>query len=314
MAYYLGIDTSNYTTSVAVLDSTQNLIVQQKQLLPVKNGTLGLKQSDAVFSHVKQLGSILQELFAKQQYDISGVGVSVRPRDIEGSYMPCFLVGELVAEAVGAVLHKPVYRLSHQCGHVLAALYSTEQLTLLEKPFLAFHFSGGTSECLYCKPHETHLLEIVLLAASDDLKAGQAIDRVGGMLGLSFPAGMELEALALQSHKSYTCKPCFKGLNPSISGLENQCKDMQRRGELPIDIARYCIDYLMTVVDKMTQNALTLYPDLPIVYAGGVMSNSIIREHITKKYGGFFAQPVFSSDNGAGAAIFAAMKEGKQWQ
>lgn len=73
---------------------------QQKQLLPVREGELGLRQSDAVFAHVKQLGALVEALFEAGPPPLAGVGASVRPRDAEGSYMPCFLVGEAVAQSV----------------------------------------------------------------------------------------------------------------------------------------------------------------------------------------------------------------------
>ena len=230
MPYYLGIDTSNYTTSAALYNSGTNEIRQKKQLLPVKDGALGLRQSDAVFSHVKQLAPLLEELL-DQAYPICGVGVSTRPRDQEGSYMPCFLVGDVVASSVAAALGVPKYPVSHQAGHVMAALYSTGQIPLYREPFIAFHLSGGTTDCLLCQPDETYTLGITLLATSSDLKAGQAVDRVGGMLGLPFPAGPTLEQLALASTKVYKIKPPFQGDNPSISGLENKCQKMLRDGE-----------------------------------------------------------------------------------
>ena len=309
MPYYLGIDTSNYTTSAALYNSDTNEIRQNKQLLPVKDGALGLRQSDAVFSHVKQLAPLLEELL-DQTYPICGVGVSTRPRDQEGSYMPCFLVGDVVASSVAAALGIPKYPVSHQAGHVMAALYSTGQIPLYRKPFIAFHLSGGTTDCLLCQPDENYTLGITLLATSSDLKAGQAVDRVGGMLGIPFPAGPALEQLALASTKVYTVKPPFRGDNPSISGLENKCQKMLRDGEPPCDIARYCLDYIRAVVAKMTENALHSQGDLPLIYAGGVMSNSIIREDISKRYGGRFAQPVFSADNAAGVSILAAIRDG----
>ena len=108
MPYYLGIDTSNYTTSVSLYNSDTNEIRQSKQLLPVKDGALGLRQSDAVFHHVKQLGDLVAQVM-DQPYPIRGVGVSVRPRDQEGSYMPCFLVGDVVASSVSSVLGVPKY-------------------------------------------------------------------------------------------------------------------------------------------------------------------------------------------------------------
>ena len=252
MAYYLGLDTSNYTSSVALYNSQNHQIMQRKKLLPVKQGALGLRQSDAVFAHVKQLGGLVGELMSQEQVRLDGVGVSVRPRDQEGSYMPCFLVGELVV-----------------------------------------------------RPDQHQIFSVELVAQSLDLKAGQAVDRVGGMLGLPFPAGRQLEMLALQSERKFRVRPVMKGRDCSLSGIENQSARMLKSGEPACDIARFCIESILAAVERMTEQIRESEPNLPVVYSGGVMSNRIIRERITEKYGGFFAEPQFSSDNAAGIAVLA---------
>lgn len=196
MAQILGIDTSNYTTSAALLDLETGEVHQEKQLLPVKVGEVGLRQSDAVFHHTRQLPELLERLRPfLENNPVCGVSVSTRPRNVDGSYMPCFLTGMGTARAVAAVSGVPLYETSHQVGHVLAALYSAGKLGEREKPFLAFHVSGGTTDSLYCEPDADMALKITPCGTSLDLKAGQAIDRVGLMLGLQFPCGKALEQL-----------------------------------------------------------------------------------------------------------------------
>ena len=216
MGYYLGIDTSNYTTSVALYDSENKTVRMEKRLLPVKEGSIGLKQSDAVFHHVKQLPELLHQLTDGQDIRLDGVGVSVSPRRQEGSYMPCFLVGKLAAETAAITANAPIYEFSHQEGHVMAALYSAGQTALLEREFYAFHLSGGTTECLSVR-YENQRFDITLLSRSLDLKAGQAVDRVGVMLGLPFPAGPMLDRLACGCDEKIKVKPCLKGLDCSLS-------------------------------------------------------------------------------------------------
>ena len=95
---FAGIDTSNYTTSVAVFDGEH--IIQNKKLLTVKKGERGLRQSDALFQHTVNLPVLISKLKSEiGDADIEAFGVSNRPRNIEGSYMPCFLAGESAAEA-----------------------------------------------------------------------------------------------------------------------------------------------------------------------------------------------------------------------
>lgn len=310
MAYALGFDTSNYTTSVALYDPQKDIVIQRKKLLPVKDGELGLRQSDAVFSHVKQLGELTESLFAELPGAvISVVGASVRPRDADGSYMPCFLVGETAARAVAASHGIALSQVSHQSGHIAAALFSAGKLELIGREFAAFHLSGGTTECLLVHPAPDRAFSVELLGTSLDLKAGQAVDRVGGMLGLPFPAGAKLSELAARSTQKYSVKLAFKGFDCSLSGVENKCRAMCERGEPPEDTARYCIDSILAAVEQMTRLVRGNYPGLPIVYSGGVMSSEIIREEITEKYGGYFARPEFSSDNAAGVAILAQLAQ-----
>lgn len=305
MACYLGIDTSNYTTSCAVYDDASDTIVQKKKLLPVKQGELGLRQSDAVFHHTVQLPQLINELFSEFDGEINAVGVSEVPVRQEGSYMPCFLPGVSAATAVACVNKIDLYKYSHQQGHLMAALYSAGKRELYGKEFLAFHVSGGTTQLLKVKGD----LEATLIASSLDLKAGQAVDRVGVMLDFPFPAGRYVDELASRSEKKYKINLKLNNGNCNLSGVENKCKEMFRNGENKEDICRYCIDYIMTALEKMMLYALAEYGDMPVVFSGGVMSNSIIKKYFTEKYGAYFAEPEFSSDNAAGIAILASMRK-----
>lgn len=302
MSWFLGIDTSNYTSSVAVYNTNDGTMLMDKLPLPVKKGNLGLRQSDAVFFHVQQLGGLIENI-SRQVDSFAGVGASVKPRDLEGSYMPCFLVGKLVATAVSQSLKIPMVELSHQTGHIGAVLYDTGQHQLLRQPFIGFHFSGGTTESVYVTPGKDNPFVIKPISQSLDLYAGQGIDRVGSFLDLDFPAGPALEQLALKSDKEYKIKPYFKDGNPSLSGLENQSKSLIEKGTPKEDIAKFAIDWIYSVVKGMTVHAKKIYPNTPVVYGGGVMSNSIIKDRITNEFGGHFASPTYSADNAGGIAF-----------
>ncbi len=304
----LGIDTSNYTTSCALYDSESGEVIQQKLLLPVKEGEKGLRQSDAVFHHTARLYPLVEELFGGVKTEIDAIGVSEKPRDAEGSYMPCFLVGVNAARCIAAAMNKPLYGFSHQAGHIMAALYSANKTELADKQFIAFHVSGGTTEMLLVSPSAERAFEIEIIGETLDLNGGQAVDRAGVMLGLKFPCGKELEKLALKSEKTFNPKVCVKDGSCSLSGLENQCAAMHKKGESAEDIARFCLDFIGKTIEKMTEYAVSEYGNLPLVYAGGVMSNSIIRNRIESKFNAVFAKPDFSCDNAAGTAVLAAMK------
>lgn len=305
----LGIDTSNYTTSACIYDSETGKVIQKKLLLPVKQGEKGLRQSDAVFHHTARLYPLVRELFEEYGGEIDAIGVSEKPRDAEGSYMPCFLVGVNVANCIAAVTGKPLYGFSHQAGHIAAALYSSGRMNLINERFIAFHVSGGTSEMLLVSSDSERAFDVKIIGETLDLNCGQAVDRAGVMMGLSFPCGRELEALALRSGEKYNPKVCVKGGNCSLSGVENQCRRMLENGDSKENVARYCLDYICKTLEKMTEYVLEEYGSLPLVFAGGVMSNSIIREKIHSRFGADFAQPEFSCDNAAGVAILAALKE-----
>lgn len=306
---FLGIDTSNYTTSAAVYDTDTNTIKQQKKLLPVRPGEKGLRQSDAVFHHTVQLPQVVSNLVQDCNGNFDAFGVSAFPRRVEGSYMPCFLVGQSVAQSLASVQKLPLHIFSHQEGHIAAALYSAERLSLLKETFVAFHISGGTTEALLVKPDSEHILSCECIARSLDLKAGQLIDRVGVMLGLQFPCGAALENLADKSNKLYRLKPTMKGMDCCLSGLENQCRKLLADGEVPENIARYCMCGVLAALVGMAEAIVQECGHLPIIFSGGVASNRMLKDDLSARYGAFFAAPAFSADNAAGIAVLTALKE-----
>ncbi len=308
MSYHLGIDTSNYTTSVAVYDDVnEKIVVSRKKLLPVKSGEKGIRQSDAVFHHTVQLPQLIDEVTKKFSGNISSVGVSVKPCNEDGSYMPCFLVGISVAEAIASFMHIPLYKFSHQDGHIAAALYSTDNLHLIRQSFYAFHISGGTSQVLKVNPSGKYF-RTEIISDSLDLKAGQAIDRVGVMLGLNFPCGPELEKLALKSNLKLNKLKVFRRDGKfSLSGVENQCRKMYDDGTAYEDIAFYCINYIRSALDDTVNEILLNYGELPLIFSGGVMSNTIIKNDFSSRYNAHFAEPHYSSDNACGIAVLSSI-------
>lgn len=304
---YLGIDTSNYTTSVCLYDSESGSVISERRLLPVKDGELGLRQSDAVFHHVQQLPELFNRTFADYSGSIKAIGVSYAPRTAEGSYMPCFTVGLMAADILGSVLKVPVYRFSHQQGHIAAALYSTDRLDLLNKKHIAFHVSGGTTEALLVNGTEGFVTTDII-AQTLDLNAGQLIDRIGVMLGLSFPCGRELEKLALRCTEKVGAKATLKGLDCCLSGGQNIAEKYRKEGKSPEYVARFAMEFVGAAIEGMSRKIREKYGELPFVYAGGVMSDSIIRDRLNT-HDCVFAKPEFSSDNAAGTAVLASVKD-----
>ena len=306
---YLGIDTSNYTTSLALIGESGELIANLKQPLTVRPGERGLRQSEAVFAHTVNIPEIIKAVKPYiQDKNVLCIGVSDKPRNEQGSYMPCFLVGIAVAEALGAFLNKPVYRFSHQCGHIMAGIFSSERYDILSHPFGAFHVSGGTTE-LVSAEYRNGELHTEIVGETADLNAGQVIDRIGVYLGMAFPAGAELERVALiNSAKIPRRKISCVGGKVNLSGLENiAIKLYKDTGDVSLTGA-FVFDYIGRALVEMRNHYEALRGETTFLYAGGVLCNSIIREMLSKGRNDAFAVPQMSSDNAVGAAFLAKLK------
>ena len=310
----LGLDTSNYTTSAAVFDGEGGR--NQGRLLEVRPGELGLRQSDALFQHVKHLPEVVEALLGEEGLGtVQAVGASTRPRAVEGSYMPCFLAGASQGQVLSQVLGVPFYAFSHQQGHLAAAAWSAGRLDLLDRPFLAWHLSGGTTELLRVEPEEDGVaVRAEILGGTSDISAGQLIDRTGVLLGLSFPAGKEVEKLSRQAQKREYYKVKVNGLTFSLSGMENKVRQMVQRGEEPAEIAWFAQETVCRVVQACTKAAMEEYPGLPVLCSGGVASNGRLKELLRQNCGALFAQPQFSTDNAMGTAVLTwrALERGKR--
>lgn len=310
---YLGIDTSNYTTSAAITNDGREIIANIKRPLPVAEGACGLRQSDALFAHVKNLPYVMDEVKKVLDGRIpSAVGVSSRPRNVDGSYMPCFLAGVAVAKSVSATCGVPLYEFSHQCGHMMSAVVSSGAYGLLDgEPFLAYHVSGGTTEQLLVRKHDGGFLT-EKTGGTLDLNAGQVIDRVGVMLGLRFPCGAELERLALAYEGKIPLGVSVRGTYANLSGLENTATKIYRDTSDREYTAAYVFEYIAKTILKMTDNYFAENGKIPLLFSGGVMSNSIIKSKILAKYhDAYFAAPQLSCDNAVGISVLAASEYGK---
>lgn len=302
---FVGFDTSNYTTSAALCSEEGEILANIRLPLPVAQGARGLRQSDAVFFHTRNLAEVCSSLKeATRGIEIRAVGCSARPRSAENSYMPCFLAGISAANAFAAATGVPVYEFSHQDGHVMAAAYSSgASALLLQKPFAAFHVSGGTTEMLRVVPNQG-AFSVELLGGTADLHAGQAIDRVGVMLGMHFPCGREMECAAAENTKSVpTPKISVKDGICHFSGLENMAKKLwEETGDKPL-VSAFVLEFCARTLKALTLHIDRVEPDLPIVYAGGVMSNRYLQSVLARRKNTYFAEPSFSADNAAGISL-----------
>ena len=311
---FLGIDTSNYTTSSALCDGQGKILLNAKVPLPVKEGERGLRQSDAVFHHTKNLpecAAAVKGTLSNVDGALTAVGCSYAPRDAVGSYMPCFLSGVASAEFVSAATGIPLYKFSHQAGHIMAALASAcdnngiSRESIMNSRFIAFHVSGGTTDVLLCEPDEERIFSITQVGGTRDINGGQAIDRTGVLMGLSFPCGAEMDKAALTyAGKVRKDALSVKGTWCNLSGLENKAAALYKECWDIAETSAYTLTFIGRTLEKITQNTLAEYGDMPVIYAGGVMSSQYIRRTL-QKYG-MFADAQYSSDNAVGTALLTA--------
>jgi N6-L-threonylcarbamoyladenine synthase len=301
MPKILGIDTSNYTTSVAVVEN-DCLIYDKRQILNVKLGEKGLRQSEALFQHINNLPVLLNSSFVR---DISGVCVSVKPRPIQESYMPVFRAGESIADSISYALGVPVFKTSHQEGHIEAAMRSID---FKYSEFIALHLSGGTSEVL--KVEKSNDYEIDILGGTKDISVGQFIDRIGVAIGQEFPAGKFIDEMALNA-KSTTIRIPSKveGYYFNFSGQETQCLKYLNQGYDKEEVAYSAMLCACKTLEKLFLN-ITKNFNLPIILLGGVASSNFIKAYFKNKFQNilFFSEPLYASDNAVGTAYIGNEK------
>ena len=304
----LGLDTSCYTTSAA-LCSTDSLPRQERRLLPVPKGERGLRQSEAVFAHVRQLPKELLPLLSENKEKIDCVCASDRPRDGEDSYMPVFQVGVSQGQTLAAALNVPFFTTTHQRGHIAAAKFGTG---LTADRFIALHLSGGTTDTLLIDGDR-----LIPMGTSCDLHAGQLVDRIGVKLGLPFPSGPYLEELVVQGENKNRVPVSFEtdGLRCHLSGAEAQLLRMIETGEAKENVAAEVYGVLCRTVLRLVQAAAEKNGVKDVLIAGGVASSHLLRDMLIerneKRRTGlrlYFGRPEFSGDNAVGAALIGLEK------
>ncbi|QIB69407.1 hypothetical protein Ami103574_08730 [Aminipila butyrica] len=306
----LGIDTSNYRTSIGVIDQRGEILLDERRLLRVKQGERGLRQSEALFQHVENL----PELFAALErltLDIRAVAVSNKPRPVEGSYMPCFKAGYGFGKAVAHSLRVPLFCFSHQEGHLEAIKHYSS--TGDEEAFLAWHLSGGTCELLHVKDGQIHIV-----GGSKDISFGQVIDRIGVLLGMAFPAGEEMDVKALtdaareRTGDAHLSRIKLDGLYFNLSGIETQCgRLLQEHGGKAQEADQLIGELFQKIGETITAVSKKAAKELGvrhILFSGGVSGSRYIRTQIKNSFAGQpieieFGRQELAGDNGIGIAL-----------
>ncbi len=305
---FVGIDTSAYTTSVAVV-SGSDILIDKRKMLAVPQGSRGLRQSDAVFAHIKNFPEIFNNLSIGYA-NIKAVAYSEKPCPADGSYMPVFCVGASHAAAFGAAAHAPLYPLTHQHGHIYACFFGN---IITDGIYGAFHVSGGTLDLLRISVRNGIVHEIEPLGGSLDLTCGQLIDRVGVAAGLGFPSGAQMEKLYTPGAKRLSVH--VDGLTANLSGAETQAQQRLKNGEDAALVCSSAIDCAAETLTKLLVNAANCCGFKSFLFTGGVICNTIIRENIENtcdKNGlaAVFAKIQLCSDNACGLALAAQRLHG----
>ena len=303
----IGFDTSNYTTSIACFDGSDG--VNCSQLLSVKPGELGLRQSDAVFQHIKSLPELSGRLFSHISAEsVTAVGVSTRPRAVEGSYMPCFMVGYSHAKLLADALGVPLMEWSHQQGHIAASVWSAGRMDLIHQDHLAWHLSGGTTELLFVDASDNQIA-CNKIGGTTDISVGQLIDRTGQLLQLPFPSGKHIDALSQEATTNSMFRVKCQGSEFSISGVQNKVQQYYQQNPEAAETAAYAMRSICDVIYRATENAMKKYPGIPVVFSGGVASNSMLRS-VMRQLDPVFALPQYSTDNAMGVAVLTYLNQG----
>ncbi len=295
MSIYLGIDTSNYTTSIAAVG---DVFINERKIIDIKEGMRGIRQSDGVFVHLKELPQLFNRL-AIDMKSVSAVGVSTKPRNVDGSYMPVFLAGESFAKVIAKSLGVPMLRYSHQDGHIMAGILSQNAEELLEEPFLAVHLSGGTTEILECEYKENHFTAKIV-GGTKDISAGQLIDRLGVAIGMKFPCGKELDKLSLScSQKPMNFKTSVSDGYINFSGIETKLTSL-----VDTEDAGLLAKTALSFIGKSLTEAINFQKPKKVLFVGGVASNTILREFFEREIDAktYFASKELSCDNAVGIA------------
>ena len=312
---YLGIDTSCYMTSLACIQGEN--IFQYKKPLTVKAGECGLRQSEALFQHIKNLPVVFNELKKDiniLDYDDILISVSTRPRSVSGSYMPVFLAGESFAKVLSDALNAKLFETSHQDGHIMAVAFSEKRLSVLAEPFISLHLSGGTTEILLCELKDKEF-SFKIVGGTKDLPCGQFIDRIGVLTGRDFPAGKYLDYSAINFQgNTEKRRICVDGGYMNFSGEETHIRRLFTEGKINGEEAAYMtMSYISDSVKKAVLNIKKEYGINNVLMAGGVSSSAFLKKAFSDVPGVYFASPDFAGDNALGVCALGKFLNGDNY-
>lgn len=307
--YFIGIDTSAYTTSIAVIDEYNNLVCDYRKVLNVKKGSKGLRQQEAIFQHIKNIPDFIEELSKEIDIkNVQAVGVSYRPRNIDTSYMPVFLVCQSIGKIISNILNVPFKEFSHQEGHIAAGILGCN---LQDKnKLISLHISGGTTEVLLVTK-QTVGFDIKIIGGTKDISFGQLIDRLGVKLGIEFPCGRDMEILSTRGNVIGLKIPLRKNDDTwfNLSGLETFfIKVIDSNKYSKEDICKSILYTIKCILFEIINNSINKYNINDVLIVGGVASNKYIKHELLNsmdKGNLYFPFPNYCSDNAIGVSYLS---------
>lgn len=281
--YILAIESSCDETSVAVLKNNSELL------------------SNIIASQVeshKRFGGVVPEVASRHHVEVVTLciqdalnesGIGVQQLDVVAvTYGPglvgALLVGMAAAKAFAWANGLPLIPINHMAGHLMAA----REAGALTYPLLALLVSGGHTELVYVKEPGDYKI----VGETRDDAVGEAYDKVGRVMGLTYPAGKEIDNLAHKGQDIYDFPRAMikeDNLDFSFSGLKsafiNLYHNAQQKGQA-LKITDLSASFQAAVLDILlakTKRALELYPVKTLVVAGGVAANHGLRERLAEE-------------------------------
>lgn len=295
--FSLGIDTSCYTTSLALVDKDGNVIIDERIPLLVKAGQRGLRQSEAFYQHVLNIPELFKKVSKYVEF-IQVISVSEKPRNTSDSYMPVFNAGISFAKVTSSLLALPINYCSHQEGHIYSVM--KESGIDADIPFFAVHLSGGTAEIMNIS-FEASRIKSTIIGGSLDISAGQLIDRLGVMMGYDFPAGKELDDLAFESDDKSAYRTSVQNGYFNFSGIENMFKKDLADG---VDHIEIIVKTFNCIANTLLQAFMQLGIENSIILmTGGVCASRFLKKALSSELKSIrFGPPRLCTDNAVGLA------------
>lgn len=280
--HILGIETSCDETSAAVLEGSGNKLTLKSNIvassLAMHIPTGGIIPENAAREQLKYILPVINEALEKAEVtleDIDALAVTYGPGLI-GS----LLVGVETAKTIATVLNKPLIPVNHMVGHIYANFIDVETIQF---PLLALVVSGGHTDMLYMKEHS----HFELLGGTRDDAAGEALDKIGRLIDVAYPAGPVIEKLSKEGDPKRFRFPRPLIGSPdydfSFSGLKTavlrEVKALEKIDEqTKKDIARGSLDAIIDVIVKKTLKAAAEKNIKTIILSGGVAANQTLRD------------------------------------